>query len=145
MIVQDCKYWKRTTPDDKTWEKFKNFFATAHQEWFKSQATTSGNMYGTAPIAGASANAVHQHNETANAIACLATSTAADCTTVANLASTNAKVTSELSTVNSKLIVALHDITCLNNVVAKLQLSKSGKDGLPGRVIAIEMAVVPSH
>ena len=32
MFVQDCKYWKRTTPDDKTWANFKTFFATAHQE-----------------------------------------------------------------------------------------------------------------
>ena len=100
MFVQYCKYWKRTTPDDKTWANFKTFFATAHQEWRESQSTTSGNMYGTAPIASASANAVHQHNKTDDAIACLATATAADCTTVATLTSTNAKVTAELSAVN---------------------------------------------
>ena len=80
-------------------------------------------MYGTAPIAGASANTVHQHNKTVDAITFLATATAADCTTVANLASTNTKVTAELSTVNSKLVSALHKITPLTNVVAKLQLS----------------------
>ena len=82
-------------------------------------------MYGTAPIAGASANAVHHHNETDNAITCMATATAADRTTVATLSSTNAKVTAELSAVNSKLAIALHKITCLTNVVANLQLSKS--------------------
>ena len=138
MFFQDCKDWKRTTPDDKTWENFKTFFSTAHQGWRESQATTSGNMYGTAPIAGASANAVHQHNETADAIACLATATAADRTTIATLASTNAKVTSELSAVNSKLVSTLHEITRLTNVVAKLQLSKSRKVGLPERATAIE-------
>ena len=105
----------------------------------------SGNMYGTTPIAGASANAVHQHNKNSDAIACLATSTAADRTTVATLASTNANVTAELSAVNSKLVVALHEITFLNNVVAKLQLSKSGKDGQPGRGTVTEMAVRPIH
>ena len=62
MFVQDCKDWKRTTPGDKTWANFKTFFATAHQEWRESQATTSGNMYGTAPIASVLANDVHQHN-----------------------------------------------------------------------------------
>ena len=102
-------------------------------------------MYGTAPIAGASANAVYQHNKTADAIAYMATDTAADRTTVATLASTNAKVTAELSAVNSKLGIALHEITCLTNIAAKLQLSKSGKDGLPGRGTAIEMAVGPIH
>ena len=102
-------------------------------------------MYGTAPIAGASANAFHQHNETANAIACLATATAADRTTVATLASTNANVTLDLSAVNSKLASALHEITRLTNVVAKLQLSKSGKFVPPGRATATKMAVGPTH
>ena len=102
-------------------------------------------MYGTAPIAGASANAVHHHNETSDAIACLATATAANRATVANLASTNAKVTSELSAVNSKLVSALHEITRLTNVVAKLQLSKSRKFGPPGRATAIKTAVGPIH
>ena len=124
---------------------FKTFFATAHQEWRESQAITSGNMYGTAPISGAPANAVHRHNETANAIACLATATAADRTTVATLASTNSKVTENLSAVNEKLVVALHEITRLTNVVSKLQLSKSRKDVLPGRGTAIEMAAGSIH
>ena len=65
-------------------------------------------MYGTAPIAGVSANVVHQHNETADAIACLATATAVNCTTIATFAYTNAKVTAEFSAVNSKLVSALH-------------------------------------
>ena len=103
----------------------------------------SGDMYGTAPIAGALANAAHQHNETANAITCLATATTADRTTVATLASTNAKVTAELSVVNSKLISALHEITCQTNVVAKLQLSKSRKVGPQGR--ASKTAIGPIH
>ena len=59
MFVQDCKDWKRTTPDDKTWGKVKTCFATAHQEWRKSKSTTYCNMYGTSPIAGMSTNAVH--------------------------------------------------------------------------------------
>ena len=102
-------------------------------------------MYGTAPIAGALANTVHQHNETADAIAFVATTTADNHATAATLASTNAKVTSELSVVNSKLVSALHDITRLNNVVAKLQLYKSGKVGPPGRGTAIGMSVGPIH
>ena len=105
----------------------------------------SGNMYGTTPIAGASANAVHQHNKNSDAIACLATSTAADRTTVATLASTNANVTAELSAVNSKLVVALHEITHLTNIIAKLQLSNSVKYGQPGRGTAIDMDIGPIH
>ena len=128
MFIQNCKDWKRTTPANKTWEKFRTFFATAHQEWRKSQATTSSNMYGTAPFSGASANTVHQHNKTADAIACLATATASHRTTVATLVSTNAKVTAELSVVNSKLVSALHEIIHLTNAVADptVQVRKSG-------------------
>ena len=80
-------------------------------------------MYSTAPIDGASANSVHQHNKTDNAIACLATTTADDRTNAATLVSTNAKVTAEISAVSSKLVSALHEITPLTKVVAKLQLS----------------------
>ena len=145
MFVQDCNDWKRKTPDDKTWANFKTLFSSAHQEWRELQATTSSNMYGTAPISGASANAVHHHNETADAIACLTTATAADRTTVATLASTYAKVTAELSSVNSKLVVALHEITFLTNVISKIQLFKSGKDGQPGRGTPIKMDVGPIH
>ena len=145
MFVQDCKDCKRTTLAEKMWANFKTFFDTAHQEWRESQATTSGNLYNTAPITGASANAVIQHNKTANTIACLATATAADRTTVATLTSTNAKVTAELSAVNSNLVVALHEITRLTNVVSKLQLSKAIKDGQPGRGTAIKMTVSPIH
>ena len=125
--------------------EIKTFFATAHQEWHKSQATTSGNLYSTAPISGASDNAVHQHNKTSDAIAFLATATADDRTTISTLASTNTKVTADLSAVNVKLAVALHEITCLTNVISKLQLSKSRKDGQPGRGTTIEMAVYPIH
>ena len=102
-------------------------------------------MYGTAPIAVSSANAVHQHNETTDAIACLATATAADCTAVSTLASTNYKVIAELSAANTKLVSALHKINRLTNVDAKLQLSKSRKVGPPGRATAIKMAVGPIH
>ena len=125
MFVQDCKNWKRTTPYNKMWANFNTFFATAHQKWCESQVTTSGNMYGTDFIAGASANTFHQHNKAANAIACLATSTAADYTTVATLSSTNTKVTAELSALNSKLNVALHEITCLTNGLISVTDRKS--------------------
>ena len=64
-------------------------------------------MYVTTPIVGASINAVHHHNKTADTIACMATATATDRTTVAALASTNAKVTAEISAVSSKLVSTL--------------------------------------
>ena len=61
------------------------------------------------------------------------------------LSSANANVTLDISAVNSKLASALHEITRLTNVVAKLQLSKSGKFVPPGRATATKMAVGPTH
>ena len=33
LFKDDCKLWRRQTADVKTWTRFKDFFATAHQEW----------------------------------------------------------------------------------------------------------------
>ena len=42
IFVEDCKFWKRLPTEQKTWIGFKNIFATAHNEWQKSQSTTTG-------------------------------------------------------------------------------------------------------
>ena len=33
IFNDDCKLWRRQPADVKTWTRFKEFFATAHQEW----------------------------------------------------------------------------------------------------------------
>ena len=45
MFTDNCKQWKRRDPANKTWTKFKIFFATDHQELRKLQATTVGAGY----------------------------------------------------------------------------------------------------
>ena len=35
IFNNNCKMWKRRDPADKTWTKFKTFFATSHKELFK--------------------------------------------------------------------------------------------------------------
>ena len=84
IFNDDCKLWQRQPADVKTWTHFKEFFATAHQEWRESQTTTAGAVFQSGNHAYQLANHVYQ-NETVEAIANLATATASDRASVAAL------------------------------------------------------------
>ena len=45
LFNENCKFWRRQPADDKTWTRFKEFFATAHQEWRELQTTTTGAVF----------------------------------------------------------------------------------------------------
>ena len=45
IFNDDCKLWRRQPADVKTWNHFKEFFATAHQEWRESQTTNAGAVF----------------------------------------------------------------------------------------------------
>ena len=77
LFNDDCKLWRRQPANVKTWTYFKEFFATAHQEWRESQTTTAGTVSQSGNHAYQSANHVYQ-NETVESIANLATATASD-------------------------------------------------------------------
>ena len=90
--------------------QFKIDFTISHEEYRESQVTTPA-------AAGSNASPPDNpdaHLETIDAIVNLATATAADRTAVANLTTTNAALTAELVTVNSKLVKALEKIAALN-------------------------------
>ena len=92
------------------WLQFKIDFTISHQKYRESQATTPA----AAGFNASPPNNPYAHLETIDAIANLATATAADRTAVANLTTTNAALTAELVTVNSKLVKALEKIVALN-------------------------------
>jgi hypothetical protein len=117
MFLDDAKVWKRQADDYKTWEHFKRDFAISHREFCEAKITSAGAGY-------QSVNSVYQH-DTANAIANLATATAHDRQTVANLSATNSTLTLELTSVNHKLVAALLDINKLNKQLSDLQ-TRSG-------------------
>ena len=74
MFFEDCKYWRQKADADKTWENFKIHFNEAHQQQRIQQATMQTAGYHKA-------NQAMQHfpyEETATALANLATATAAD-------------------------------------------------------------------
>jgi hypothetical protein len=107
MFPEACRDWRRLPIADKTWDRFKTDFATAHQEFRDTQLTANQTGYHSANALQEEAIAI----QTADALANLATATASDRTTVANLTDTNAKLAIELTSVNAQLIKALAKIT----------------------------------
>ena len=114
----------------KTWLHFKIDFTISHQEYRESQVTKPAAAgFNTSPPDNPDA-----HLETIDAIANLATATAADWTAVANLTTTNAALTTELVTVNSKLVKALEKSplsTCGQNLEVEAPLRALVHDLLP--------------
>ena len=45
LFNDNCKLWWRQPADDKTWTRFKEFFATDYQEWLESQTITAGAVF----------------------------------------------------------------------------------------------------
>ena len=121
LFLDDCKIWKRKDAADKTWSNFKSFFATAHQDWRESQATTTGANFH-------SANHVYQQ-DTVDAIANLATATASDRASVAALTATNGTLSTDLAACNAKLVLALQEITKLTTTAADLRRRQPGTSG----------------
>ena len=112
IFADDCKTWKRRPAPYKTWAQFKFDFKISYQEYSESRELSPG-----ASGFGAEAPTTHQ-DETIDAIANLATATAADRTAVANLMTTNAILTKEVAKVNEKLIAALLQVNVLTKQLA---------------------------
>jgi hypothetical protein len=121
IFTDDCKIWKRQPAIYKTWPQFKIDFALAYQEYNEALDIAPS-------AAGFHAQEVSDQNEeTIAAIANLATATAEDRKSVANLTSTNATLTKELATSNSKLISALTQVATLTKQVADLRSGQQNK------------------
>ena len=119
MFSDACRDWRRKTAADKTWATFKSDFALAHQELQESKITSDQAGYHSAN------SAFDIQKETANAIANLATATAADCSTVTSLTSTNSTLSNDLATANIKLTAAVTELTQLKLEMATMKSSQS--------------------
>jgi hypothetical protein len=100
IITEACREWDRRPIAEQNWAKFQVDFAIAHQD-LREQLTSGQAGY-------QSANAAYNfQQETAMAIANLATATASDRSTVANLTSTNNTLMSELAALKIELVATL--------------------------------------
>jgi hypothetical protein len=112
IFADDCKLWKRQGPQYKTWPQFKIDFTLAYQEYSESLEISP-------QAAGFHAAQISDYQEsTVDAIAHLATATAADRTSVANMTATVALLTKDLAESNKKLIAALHQVNNLTKQLA---------------------------
>ncbi len=129
MFPDDCREWRRRPLIEKTWDNFKAAFATAHQEYRETQTTSKQAGYHSANSA-----AAFELQDTVEALANLATATAADRSTVAQLSATNASLTTELAQQTAQLATARAEITALKIEVASLKRPGQATPLRPPRV-----------
>jgi hypothetical protein len=130
MFPEACREWRRRPLQEQTWVNFKTDFAIAHQEYRESQTTNQAGYH--------NANAAMElQQDTAMAIANLATATAADRSTVTALCATNAQLTTDLTATYALLTAARQTIAALQVEVATLKATASSTVGThnpPARV-----------
>jgi hypothetical protein len=120
MFPEACREWRRLPRADQTWARFKTDFALAHQEFRDSQVTSNQAGYHHANAA------FELQQDTAAALANLATATASDRSTVANLTNTNSNLSVELAQATAKLALAEATITALKVEVTALKSNTHG-------------------
>ena len=99
IYYDGVKEWRRKDTSDKTWEALKTFFAREFQDIRIQPRTSVSKGYGAHCMRGGQANAAVMENmqqQQSEALANLATSTAADKQAVTALSSSNATLTNEL-------------------------------------------------
>jgi hypothetical protein len=119
IFADDCKIWKRQLPAYKTWEQFKTDFRIAYKEYNEARdiAPSAAGFHAE--------DSAFQHDTTIDAIANLATATAADRTAVANLTDTNALLTKQLAKSSEKLIAALTQVNSLTKQLSDLRTTNT--------------------
>ena len=126
IFPDDCRDWKRQTAAHKTWPQFKIDFTRAHQEYRESQVTTPGAAGFLATGEPSEYDAPDEsQQQTIDAIANLATATAADRSAVAALSGTVSELTKDLSKANAKLVAALEKISLLTQQLASSRLGRN--------------------
>ena len=107
IFAADFREWNQRTTDNKTLSDLKTFFVAAHRDWRLLLHIETGTLYVAAHNATACPDIRYLQQETVDAIANLATATASNCAAIAQLTDMVERLTSELVTLNTKLIVAL--------------------------------------
>ena len=95
MFADDLKVWKRLPDQDRTWTRFKADFTLAHQE-LRENVTVGQRHFNQA-------NNVGQDDDIVDAMANLATATAADRSAVAALTDTVSNLTTQLAEAHTQL------------------------------------------
>jgi hypothetical protein len=116
LFPDACRAWQSRAIAGKTWTQFKIDFATAHREFRLTNQTAQQSGFHSANMM-IEQNRPESMNETAEAIAQLATATASDRSTVATLTTTNAKLASQLEAPNALIAQLKNEIATLKNKI----------------------------
>ena len=103
------KEWNRLPLLNRDWTSFRVHFSKAHREWKANLRLTAGQIFPRANTVDTSTSVTNHQADTVDALANLATSTAADRATVANLTDKISQLSSELALAQTKLISSLLD------------------------------------
>jgi hypothetical protein len=95
LFPDACLVWKSRAIAAKTWAQFKIYFATAHREFRLTNQTAQQSGFHSANMM-IEQSRYDSMQETAEAIAQMATATASDRGTVETLTTTNAKLANQL-------------------------------------------------
>jgi hypothetical protein len=116
LFLDACHTWQSRAIAGKTWAQFKIDFATAHREFCLTNQTSQQSGFHSASMM------IEQGREetmqdTVDAIAQLATSTASNRGTVANLTTTNAKLATQLEAAQVQIAQLKDEIADLKNKI----------------------------
>jgi hypothetical protein len=107
-----CRAWQSRAIEANTWAHFKIDFATAHREFRLTNQTAQQSGFHSANMM-IEQGRDESMNETAEAIAQLATATASDRSTVATLTTTNAKLANQLEAAHALIAQLKSEIATL--------------------------------
>jgi hypothetical protein len=111
LYTEACRDWRRQAVGYKTWPQLKIDFALAHQELRESQVTSQGAGYHGANFT------YEMQEDTAIALANLATATASDRSAVSQLSTTNSQLSTQLAAMSTQLNTALAEIAQLKTTI----------------------------
>jgi hypothetical protein len=116
LFPDACWAWQSRAVAGKTWAQFKIDFATAHREFRLTNQTTQQSGFHSANMM-IEQGQTESMQDTAEAIAQLATATASERGTVATLTTTNAKLATQLEAANALIAQLKNEIATLKNKI----------------------------
>jgi hypothetical protein len=116
LFTDACRAWQSRAITTKTWAQFKIYFATAHRKFRLTNQTAQQSVFHSANMM-IEQGKDDSMQETAEAIAQLATATASDRSTVATLTTTNAKLANQLEAAHTLIAQLKSEIVTLKNKI----------------------------
>jgi hypothetical protein len=116
LFPDACRAWQSRAIAGKTWAQFKIDFATAHRELRLANQTAHQSGFHSANMM-IEQGRDELMQDTAEAIAQLATATASDHGRVATLTTTNAKLATQLEAAHAQIAQLKNDIATLNSKI----------------------------